>query len=635
MSTTFYPIPPHVCFRVGVTGHRGPPKLPAESEAPVRAALDRILAVIVDEGRKAENAYMACAPARDASAGGSGAAASGATKPAGTGGDFVVISSLAEGADRLVAEAALAAGFALEAVLPFSRAEYGRDFKTQDSRAAYDGLLQRAAAVFELDGRLDESPRAYETAGFIMLANTDLLVVIWDGNLAAGIGGTAQIISRAIADGIPIVWIEPTSPNAMHLSWPSKGEVRAANAYTRPKETFRSTNESELAAAIRDILSLPTQPDALNTLQRYLRTKEPRWNFCPWFPMLLWVFGVRSPRLNDFHLSPALADMKAQWQRYLTVLPKDRAQRPAIENILLPACSAADHLAAYYSLVYRSTYVFNFLFAAIAVAIALNGIFIHEPTTKSYLVIGELAIIVAILITWMRGRRLLWHRHWLDYRRLAECLRHMRIFAPMGAEGSANRPGRGLDLEEQDWIDWYAWSLRRLLPLPDCAVDDNYLEAMRDTVRSTEIEGQIGYHNAIADRMTKLDHRIHRTGEILFATTACLCIGFVGLAWFGAFDRIDHAARDAILGGITFLTALLPTLGAALGAINGHGDFKTVAAQSRRTAQRLAAIDRILADEEPAFARLADRIEKTSEVMMSDLLEWQTVFRTRPLALPA
>jgi hypothetical protein len=93
--------------------------------------------------------------------------------------------------------------------------------------------------------------------------------------------------------------------------------------------------------------------------------------------------------------------------------------------------------------------------------------------------------------------------------------------------------------------------------------------------------------------------------------------------------------HDSVMNSFTFLTALLPTLGAALGAIYAQGDFKTVAEQSERTSKRLAAIDKILADEPLEFARLADRVQKTSDIMMVDLEEWQTVFRTRPLSLPA
>lgn len=90
-----------------------------------------------------------------------------------------------------------------------------------------------------------------------------------------------------------------------------------------------------------------------------------------------------------------------------------------------------------------------------------------------------------------------------------------------------------------------------------------------------------------------------------------------------------------MLSLLTFLTALLPTISAALTAIHAQGDFGTMAEQSERTASRLRAIDKILAEEELVFSQLLDRIEKTSDVTMSDLLEWHTTFRTRPLALPA
>ena len=111
-----------------------------------------------------------------------------------------------------------------------------------------------------------------------------------------------------------------------------------------------------------------------------------------------------------------------------------------MEKIVLPAFSAADHLGVFYSLVYRSTYVFNFLFAAVAVALALAGIFIHDANVKIYLVAAELAVIFAILVTWFRATGQ-WHRRWLEYRRLAECLRHLRILAPVGSEGPLDRPG--------------------------------------------------------------------------------------------------------------------------------------------------------------------------------------------------
>ena len=210
----------------------------------------------------------------------------------------------------------------------------------------------------------------------------------------------------------------------------------------------------------------------------------------------------------------------------------------------------------------------------------------------------------------------------------------MRLFAPLGSTGAVERPRRGAGTEE-DWINWYAWTLRRQLPLPDCVVNRHYLEKIRDAVLHAEIEDQIGYHQRNAARMHKLDHRLHLSGLLLFGATAGLCVVFVILVWLGTVDRIEAPHRILVLNALTFLTALLPTLGAALAAIHAQGEFRTLAEQSARTAKRLTAMGTTFAAEEPNFARMVDRIEKTSNILMAELREWHTIFRTRPLALPA
>ena len=118
MGANLSPPPPRTRLRVGVSGHRAPPKLPAESEAPLRAVLDRVLATIAETARNSDNDLAGARPANGRS-------------------EFVVVSSLAEGSDRIVAEAGLAAGYKLEAVLPFARAEYADDFTTPESCAEW------------------------------------------------------------------------------------------------------------------------------------------------------------------------------------------------------------------------------------------------------------------------------------------------------------------------------------------------------------------------------------------------------------------------------------------------------------------------------------------------------------------
>ena len=226
MSPARHPTSPSL--RIGVSGHRVPPKLPEESEAPLRAHIDRILSAVAAAARKANTAT-----------------------------DLVIVSALADGSDRIVAEAGLAAGFALHAILPFARAEYERDFETEMSRREFETLLVRAGDVSELDGAADQRPRAYEAAGVFMLANIDVLIAIWDGAVAAGIGGTAQIVERAVADGIAVVWIEPTHPNAMQISRPSAAVAAGASAAL--KCMFRPADVATVVRAVEEILASQKQ----------------------------------------------------------------------------------------------------------------------------------------------------------------------------------------------------------------------------------------------------------------------------------------------------------------------------------------------------------------------------------------
>ena len=61
-----------------------------------------------------------------------------------------VMSSLAEGADQLVAEVALELGISLLALLPMPRDVYINDFEMAPARERFDVLLSQATDVFEL-----------------------------------------------------------------------------------------------------------------------------------------------------------------------------------------------------------------------------------------------------------------------------------------------------------------------------------------------------------------------------------------------------------------------------------------------------------------------------------------------------
>lgn len=122
--------------------------------------------------------------------------------------DIAVMSALAEGADRLVAEAILVrTDSRLTAVLPRPAADYVADFTSEDSRLEFERLLSLAEEVVVMapGATRDES---YELAAHYVLDHSDVLVAIWDGRSAQGRGGTAETVARARQAALPIAWIK-------------------------------------------------------------------------------------------------------------------------------------------------------------------------------------------------------------------------------------------------------------------------------------------------------------------------------------------------------------------------------------------------------------------------------------------
>jgi hypothetical protein len=123
----------------------------------------------------------------------------------------VAISALAEGSDRLFAEAALGAGFALHALFPMPVADYVRTFQDSAAMTAFQVLLARAATVQVLPGSLADTKGAYDALSRIMVGMCDVLVTVWDGKPAAGRGGTTEVIQLALEQGRRVIWIDAAS----------------------------------------------------------------------------------------------------------------------------------------------------------------------------------------------------------------------------------------------------------------------------------------------------------------------------------------------------------------------------------------------------------------------------------------
>ena len=123
-----------------------------------------------------------------------------------------VLSALAEGADRLVAEVALSQpDTTLVAVLPLAREDYLDDFPAAESRREFEDLLAASRAVETMPPAATREA-AYEQAGRWIVEHSDTLVALWDRDPARGQGGTAEIVTYALERGVPILWVRTTRP---------------------------------------------------------------------------------------------------------------------------------------------------------------------------------------------------------------------------------------------------------------------------------------------------------------------------------------------------------------------------------------------------------------------------------------
>ena len=128
--------------------------------------------------------------------------------------DVEIWSSLAEGADRLVAELVPVEAGGLVAVLRLAADDYRDDFSSVESRDQFDRLLalaHRVDIVGPDEGGTRES--AYERAGLTVVACCDVLFALWDGQPSRGRGGTAQMVDEARRRGRDVVVIPVVRTN--------------------------------------------------------------------------------------------------------------------------------------------------------------------------------------------------------------------------------------------------------------------------------------------------------------------------------------------------------------------------------------------------------------------------------------
>ncbi len=589
-----HPPRPELALTLGITGHR---RIVGEDRLALASALDRLFADIASKMVKIGQAH----PTVFAS-----------TTPA-----LTLVSPLAEGADQLAAEAALSHGFALHALLPFPRQVYADDFEG-DALQQFEALLDRATEVCELPGSRHMGSRGYVVAGQATVAQCDILIALWDGDVGRGLGGTADVIDMALRRMTPVIHLPTGSAEPPMILWSRFDEV--APEYLRTDDAPQRPLNAETLDFVVNRAAAPHGEEA--ELEIFLQEREHviRWRL-EWALMLA-AMGVQPLRRSSFRADRYNEAARTEWEAYRA--GAEAACGPLVRMDRLEAAFGwADGLAQHYANVFRSGVVLNFFGAALAVVVSLLSS--PFPQYKIALLVAELVIIGAVILNTAYGTRQQWHRRWLDYRFLAEQLRPLRSLKLLGAGSISIYTGS----DSHRWTDWYAQSIWRTLGAPSTLAASQPANKLALHVAAHELEGQVAYNEASAHRMHKLDHRFHQIGLTMFIFTILIGLGML----FGLL--IDYDRTKYVTPILGMLSAALPTLGAAIFGIRAAADFAGTAGRAAETARRLAHVCNLIRREDIDHGTTARVAEEAAAIMLADLAEWRSTYTHRKLAIPS
>jgi hypothetical protein len=461
---------------------------------------------------------------------------------------ITVISGLAEGADRIFAEAALALDMLVEAVLPMPLRYYKKDFD-EASSAELDRILgNEAVQCIELpltpglDADDNSWPEGARSTLYANLSNdlrrrSNLLVAFWDGKYKDLAGGTADTVVKFL-DALP-------GQNDSSIEFINTGDALLngqALAYWIPVRRISSRDSTSATA----------------------NEREP----C-WFAASGEQFRQWPDRPDDFHQE--LTEFDRFNQQYLEL---NQSNSLISYGNLLDGCSdtlaeeaghfresdqayvMADSLALYFQA--RSDRLFKW-FSLMTAMMGLLFLVYAKLAAIQILLIAYLALFFIGVFVHQRGGKRQWFTRHLVYRCLAETMR-VRFFLDLaGARDGANIHTllETTGINKFRGFSWIRHILQSTNPVSDLS-----------SIEIATVEDRIGLVHRLwiedqADYFERKTHQLHSHHQKLEKIKKWIIWGLiaatVGLVFFKKFllgiGLSDHLSLKTLL---IFLMGLLP-----------------------------------------------------------------------------
>lgn len=476
---------------------------------------------------------------------------------------LVVISPLAEGADRLVAQTALETlerneqRAELMVPLPMPLQEYEKDFKSQPSLSEFRELLSQAVTWFELPlvtGNTLAAVRDFSAArdkqyaqvGAYIARHSHILIALWDGKDNSGEGGTSEIVKFKL-NGIPAPYEGPRKPldivdngPVCHVVTPRiSGPTPTGIPFAKEVKFPIGWESSDLQVAYNGILSRMNQfnEDAERLLPKaQVNFSKSKSQLIPWPP--------------EFELDPQV-------------------------QFIINCYAAADTLALHYQKLRRATLIS--LFCLAIVAVFSFELYAHLFSKPVVLLLYPLSLALAVTMYVLAGRWQFQNKH-LDYRALAEGLRVQLFWNLAGLPHEVADHYLREHRTELEWIrnairSWNSLGAhlsgtgdRRTKELP---------KARFDLILKYWIEGQRTFFSNASYRDYERLGRHSRLVKFVFLTGLILAIFVVVV--HGLWQQPTEASLNWHISIVVI--GILPAVAAAVG---GYAEKMAFSAQAKR-----------------------------------------------------
>ena len=595
---------------------------------------------------------------------------------------IIVVSSLAEGADRLVARVALAQVAYLVAPMPMPIEEYRHDFEPglkAGNAAEFDALLAQAIAAPVLPFtpgnslaavRADAAKRGeqYRAAGLFIALHANVLVTLWDGNgQAMAPGGTAEVVAFKLR-GIPldISGSARASLDAseigpvIHVVTPRRKETSAADQVSvrpwgravigrhqggLPQRVLRTAGEFAANVLGRDVV------DERERLSDDERRELEAWETFEALTTLTRMFNRDAAQLT----APACPDRAGQSLDALFALaPPSPVDSNALRQTAMERAprwcrmyAIADALAQRWQTQFGRDWLHLYvcaLFAFLCFAFFSNVGALSNVLLVLY-VLGFLGISVVVVraqVGQHQGR-------FLDYRALAEALRvamYWRILgiARPGGEmadplpSAMHQSGTITDaypIKQPSELAWVKIALRalELVDLGDRPSERGRLDAAgHAAARHSWVRGQYAYFRARGYRLKRHADVIAAHGLLLAASAPFVIVPIV-LAFTSPTPVGGESALRTIL---LIASGLLPGIGSIM---NEYSERLALGARARQYDRMRMLFERACdlvperLDEGNATLTRAIYLELGQEAMRESA-EWVSTYRQRPIQPP-